>query len=268
MPIAAAPLRVLQVTDLHLKTQPGSRVWGVDVDAGLSAVLARIQERHPVVDFILVTGDLVGDEPDAYARVRQALDRIGRPGPLPAGQPRFPAALGQHLRAGLVRWQRHVVVGDWQFVLLDSSFPAPRRSSAPSELGLLDTALAMHPELHAMVCLHHNPISTDTPWLDTMTVGNGEALFAVLDRYPQVRAVVWGHIHAEFSARRGDVRLLATPATCVQFKPGTAEPQVDELPPGYRWFELHRTAAWKPAWNGRTGADARPGPACPNMIHV
>jgi len=51
--------------------------------------------------------------------------------------------------------------------------------------------------------------------------------------------VVWGHIHAEFSARRGDVRLLATPATCVQFKPGTAAPQVDELPPGYRWFELH-----------------------------
>ena len=66
MPIAATPLRVLQVTDLHLKTQPGSRVWGVDVDAGLSAVLARIREQHPVVDFILVTGDLVGDEPDAW----------------------------------------------------------------------------------------------------------------------------------------------------------------------------------------------------------
>lgn len=124
MPIAATPLRVLQVTDLHLKTQPGSRVWGVDVDAGLSAVLARIRERHPVVDFILVTGDLVGDEPDAYERVRQALEPLGAPVHCLPGNHDFPAALGQRLRDGLVRWQRHVIVGDWQFVLLDSSFPA------------------------------------------------------------------------------------------------------------------------------------------------
>jgi hypothetical protein len=30
-----------------------------------------------------------------------------------------------------------------------------------------------------------------------------------------------------------------TPATCMQFKPKTAEPQLDDLPPGYRWFELY-----------------------------
>ena len=72
-----------------------------------------------------------------------------------------------------------------------------------------------------------------------MTVSNGEALFAVVARYPQVRAVVWGHIHGEFAARRGTIQLLATPATCIQFKPGALEPEADELPPGYRWFELY-----------------------------
>ncbi len=239
MPIAA-PLRVLQVTDLHLKTQPGSRVWGVDVDAGLSAVLAHIREKHPVVDFILATGDLVGDDPEAYTRVRQALEPLDVPVHCLPGNHDFPAALGRRLHDGPVRWQRHVVAGDWQFVLLDSSFPGtPEGHLAPGELALLDTVLAMDPERHAMICLHHNPVPIDTPWLDTMTVGNGEALFAVLDRYPQVRAVVWGHIHAEFSGRHGAVHLLAAPATCVQFKPGTPEPQVDERPPGYRWFELH-----------------------------
>ncbi len=70
-------------------------------------------------------------------------------------------------------------------------------------------------------------------------VSNHAALFAVLDRYPQVRAVVWGHIHAEFADVRNTVHLLAAPATSVQFKPSAPEPQADDVPPGYRWFEFY-----------------------------
>ena len=238
--LTAAPLRIVQLTDLHLKTTPGSRLWGVDVDAGLSAVLARIRERHPQPDCILATGDLVGDEPEAYDRVRELLEPLGVPVYCLPGNHDFPARMAQTLRRGLVRWQRSLIAGGWQIILLDSSVPGtPDGHLAYGELALLDTALRMHPELPALVCLHHNPVPTGTPWLDTMTVSNGAALFAVLDRHPQVRAVVWGHIHAEFSARRGNVQLLATPATCMQFKPNTPEPQLDDLPPGYRWFELY-----------------------------
>lgn len=234
------PLRIVQITDLHLKATPGSRLWGADVDAGLSAVLARIQEKHPAPDFILATGDLVGDDPDAYDRLRELLKPLGVPVYCLPGNHDFPAVMGQVLRGGPVRKERYLVAGNWQFVLLDSSFPGtPDGHLAYGELALLDTVLVTHPELHTLVCLHHNPVPTDTPWLDTMTVGNGEALFAVLDRYPQVRAVAWGHIHGEFDARRGSVRLLGTPATCMQFKPKVPEPQVDDLPPGYRWFEFH-----------------------------
>ena len=40
MPTVAAPLRIIQITDLHLKAKPGSRLWGADVDAGLNTGLA------------------------------------------------------------------------------------------------------------------------------------------------------------------------------------------------------------------------------------
>ena len=119
----AAPLRVIHITDFHLKTTPGSRPWGVDVDAGLSAVLACIQERHPQPDFILATGDLVGDEPEAYDRVREFLEPIGVPVYCLPGNHDFPARMAQTLRHGLVRWQRRVIAGGWQIVLLDSSVP-------------------------------------------------------------------------------------------------------------------------------------------------
>lgn len=237
---AHVPLRVIQITDFHLKTTPGSLIWGVDIDAGLTAVLARIQEQHPTADFILATGDLVGDEPDAYGRLRSFLEPLGLPVYCLPGNHDFPAVMGRVLCNGRVRKERHVIAGNWQFVLLDSSVPGtPDGHLAYGELALLDTALALHPDLHTMVCLHHNPVPIHSPWLDPMMVSNGEALFEVLARYPQVRAVVWGHIHSEFNAWRGDIQLLGTPATCVQFKADQPDVQVDTLPPGYRWFELY-----------------------------
>lgn len=240
MSLAATPLRIVQITDLHLKTKPGSLLWGADVDVGLSAVLADISQRQPAPDFILVSGDLVGDEPEAYSRFRELLETLGLPAYCLPGNHDFPMAMEQALRGGLVRRERYIALGNWQIVLLDSSFPgSPIGHLASGELTLVDTALATRPDLHTLVCLHHNPLPVGTSWLDTMTVSNGTALFAVLDRYPHVRAVVFGHIHGEFASQRGDVKLLATPATSVQFKPNTADPQVDDVPPGYRWLELY-----------------------------
>ncbi|HCK81006.1 MAG TPA: metallophosphoesterase [Candidatus Competibacter sp.] len=240
MPATATPLRIVQITDLHLKTEPGSLLWGADVDAGLNAVLAHVRRRNPAPDLVLATGDLVGDEPLAYHRLRGLLETLGPPVYCLPGNHDFPAAMAQALRGGRVRRERYLASGNWQLVLLDSSFPgSPVGHLARGELGLLDTALATRPDLHTLVCLHHNPSPVGTAWLDTMTVTNGEALFAILERHPRVRAVTCGHIHGEYAGRRGAIQLLATPATSVQFKPNTPDPQVDNLPPGYRWFELY-----------------------------
>ncbi len=236
---SADPLHVIQITDIHLKKQPGSRIWGVDVDACLQAVLDKIRSDHPHIDFVLVTGDLVGDEPDAYERLDQLLASLNVPVYCLPGNHDFPAAMSQILCTGWVQRVRYVAVGGWQCVLLDSSFPnEPGGHLARCELDLLDTVLATNTDLHTLVCLHHNPVPTCTPWMDTIMLRNGDALFAVLDRYPQVRAVVWGHIHSEYASRRGALQLLGTPATCVQFKPHAPEPQVDDLAPGYRWLTL------------------------------
>lgn len=76
---ASTAVRIVQITDLHLKVEPGSRLWGADVDAGLHAVLADIRQRQPAADFVLATGDLVGDEPQAYPRLRELLATLGKP---------------------------------------------------------------------------------------------------------------------------------------------------------------------------------------------
>ena len=93
----AAPLRIVQITDLHLKVSPGSRLWGADVDAGLNAVLAHIQARDPAPDFILATGDLVGDEPDAYDRLIAILEPLALPVYCLPGNHDFPAIMSRTL---------------------------------------------------------------------------------------------------------------------------------------------------------------------------
>ena len=37
---------------------------------------------------------------------------------------------------------------------------------------------------------------------------------------------------------RASARLLGTPSTCVQFKPGADRYEKDSLGPGFRWFEF------------------------------
>ena len=90
-----------------------------------------------------------------------------------------------------------------------------------------------------LVSLHHHPVSVGCEWLEPIGLRNPEALFAVLERYPQVRALVWGHVHQELDQYRGTVRLLASLSTCVQFAPSSKEFQVDHEAPGYRWLRLH-----------------------------
>ena len=240
MSVAATPLRIVQISDLHLKAQP-SRLWGVDVDAGLHAVLAQIQTRQPAPDFILATGDLVGDEPEAYSRLSQWLTRLAIPVHCLPGNHDFPAVLGRVLQKGWVQRTRYLRTEHWQLVLLDSSVPeSPVGHLAGSELALLDTVLRTEPERPTLVVLHHPPLAIPgMDWINPMQVTNHAALWAVLERHAEVRAVVFGHIHAEFAGRRGSMALLAAPATCVQFDPHSAEPQVDPRPPGYRWFELY-----------------------------
>ena len=170
------PLRVVQITDMHLMSQPGSKLWGVDVDTNLEAVLQRLKTRHWPVEFILATGDLVNDEGvPAYERLHTFLEPLGVPVYCLPGNHDTPAALEQVLAAGPVRRERHIMAGNWQFILLDSSLPGSTVGHlATSELTFLENTLAAHSQLYAMVCLHHQPLPVGSPWLDTMVVDNGE----------------------------------------------------------------------------------------------
>lgn len=234
-------LRVIQLSDTHIQSKQGGQLWKVDVDTNLTAVIQRLKTHHWPADLILVTGDLVQDEgAAAYRRFYEFLAPLEVPVYCLPGNHDDPAILSQTLIDNLVCQKRHIIAGNWQFVLLNSTLKdSPGGYLAESELLFLDSMLSTFSHHPTMVCLHHQPVAIGSTWLDTMTVSNGAEFFAIIDKHPNVKAVIWGHIHQAFAQQRRGIALLSAPSTCVQFQPGQATPKADTLTPGYRWFELH-----------------------------
>jgi Icc protein len=234
-------LRVLQITDIHLFGDAAGRLVGMDTEASWREVVERMLDDRWPADLILATGDIVHDGSEqGYRRFKQRFERLGVPTLVIPGNHDQPAVLRRVMQGGHVQAADHFLLGDWLFVMLDSTVAGSDGGHlAASELALLERRLQAYPDRHAMVCLHHHPVSIDSDWIDPIGADNGDALFAVIDRFPQVRSVVWGHIHQDYSAERSGVRMFAAPSTCIQFKPHQRDFTLDDAAPGFRWFDLY-----------------------------
>ena len=238
--MSTAPLRIVQFTDLHLYGAADGAMRGVASLPSLEATLAAAQRRESGCDAVLLTGDLVQDDPSGYAHVRALFGSSTVPVYCIPGNHDDPAALNAALASRPFQVGGTAVHGNWLFVMLDSyvaGTPAGRLSK--SELKRLEVALAAHPEHHALICLHHHPVPMASRWLDSVALANPAELFEVLDRHQNVRAVLWGHVHQAWEGSRNGVRLMCTPSTCAQFKPESDNFAIDRRPPGYRWLRLH-----------------------------
>jgi Icc protein len=235
------PLRVVQITDMHLYADTRSCLLRINTQSTFEQVISRLRARHWPADLVLATGDLVHDGSEAgYRRLYRQLQALGVPAYCIPGNHDEGRALARFLNDGTVRTQPCAQHGDWNFVFVDSTVEGSDGGHV-SDVALerLKACLGAHPRKPALVCLHHQPVLVGSEWLDTMAVDNPQAFWRVVDAAPQVKGVIWGHVHQDFQAKRGHKRLLASPSTCVQFAPRSKEFAVDQLAPGYRWLELH-----------------------------
>jgi Icc protein len=233
-----ANVYLLQLTDLHLTADVTKQFRGVNPHETLKATLAK--SAHQLSwSAVLLTGDLANDDEHAYALLPQLFADIDSPIYCMPGNHDMPDAMAAALDPRTFILNGSGVHGAWLIVTLDTSvFSMAAGHVSETELARLETTLSAHPDKYALIALHHPPVTMNSAWLDAIALKNSDALFAVLDRHPQVRVVTWGHAHQQFDARRDKVHLLCTPATCVQFKPGTDDFMIDSLPPAYRWFSL------------------------------
>tara|TARA_R110001592_G_scaffold363393_1_gene687167 strand:+ start:7491 stop:8330 length:840 start_codon:yes stop_codon:yes gene_type:complete len=234
-------VHIVQLTDTHLCKMQGGTLLGMDTDHSLQAVIDLVKAERPAIDLLLGTGDLSDQGAlEAYRRLQQYFAQLTEVNCWLPGNHDDRAnmtAVADHP----LRLCREVRVGRWQVLMLDSQVPGEVGGElGPAELAFLEGALATAAaeKLYSLVCLHHQPVKIGCEWLDEQMVADAPAFFSVLDRFPGVRGLLWGHVHQQVDRQRGGVHLMATPSTCVQFAPGSAGFKADSAAPGYRWLEL------------------------------
>ena len=70
-------VRVVQLTDTHLKAFSGGKLLGLDTDYSLQAVVDLVNAEYPAPDLLLGTGDLADSGAgNAYERLITFFDQV------------------------------------------------------------------------------------------------------------------------------------------------------------------------------------------------
>ncbi|HEY3236542.1 MAG TPA: phosphodiesterase [Polyangiaceae bacterium] len=232
------PVRVVQLTDLHLKARPGDKSRGVDVWAALRAVLDQVSVHNPAC--LIVTGDLAADpRTTTYRSLKDLLGSWTDVQVLPGNHDdreavRVVFGLGPKPSIGFA-----LNVAGWRLIGLDTTRPGRVHGQIDAQqMTWLESELDRCPE-PVMLFMHHPPFRIGTWWLDKDLIRGVKSLEQVLDRSGRVRAIFCGHVHQESQGCFADAEVFTTPSTAYQFRPGAWLPARlgDELP-GFRVIDL------------------------------
>jgi Icc protein len=258
---AAEPtvVRLVQITDCHIFATAEKCLRGWDTRQSFAAVSSATTEHSAKLDLLLATGDLSQDGTGAsYDYLAQKFDGIGVPCFWLPGNHDDIDALRGHFKGQWIHASKHVLVGDWQIVLLNSTIKGQVYGRvAATQLEFLSRALNAYPDRHALVCLHHQALDCGSEWLDLKGLRDSARLRAQLALHNNVRAVLWGHVHQESDQVIDDILWMSTPSSCVQFKPDSKDFALSSEAPGYRHLSLYADGRIEAAVHRARGFEKR-----------
>ncbi|HEX4731913.1 MAG TPA: phosphodiesterase [Solirubrobacterales bacterium] len=236
------PFLLAQISDLHLG-EPA--ISGVKPKKSLLEVIAAIEKLPNRVDAILVTGDLAEHaKPEEYRLAAKLVGRLGVP---------FYVLPGNHDDRATMREafalpgsadepiDYAVDLGPVRLVVVDSTIPGEVRGGfEPEQLRWLDAQLAAAPTQPTIVAMHQPPLATAIADWDSVNqpLPERRALAAVIERHPQVRVIVGGHLHRIAASSLAGRPVLVAPSTFVQARPDF-EGETVKLKGLSRGFVLH-----------------------------
>ncbi|MCM5508939.1 3',5'-cyclic-AMP phosphodiesterase [Vibrio sp. CC007] len=230
-------IRLLQITDTHLFEATDGSLLSVNTADSFNAVVDAIVEESPAYDAVLATGDISQDHSEvSYQRFEQGIVPLKKKCFWLPGNHDFKPSMNSVIPSQQIQQIDHVLLGDtWQMIMLDSQVVGvPHGRLSDKQLNLLEEKLSQYPERYTLILLHHHPLLVGSVWLDQHTLKDSDDFWQVVDQHNNVKAVLCGHVHQDMNVMRNDVRVMATPSTCVQFKPNSDDFALDYQSPGWR----------------------------------
>lgn len=190
---------IAQLSDPHVVAHGRLLLREFDTGAMLEAAVRRVAQLDPQPDLVVLSGDLVNrGRAEEYARLRELLAPLTMPWQLMVGNHDDRAALRaafpeHHFALETLCCARRDLAG-LELLFLDSIIPGEEGGLiAEAHLAWLDAA--HRADRPALLFMHHPPFPTGIHGMDVIACRNAELLASWLERRPQVRAVICGHVH-------------------------------------------------------------------------
>ncbi|MGC7892073.1 3',5'-cyclic-AMP phosphodiesterase [Vibrio anguillarum] len=234
-------IKLLQITDTHLFAPDDGSLLSVNTVDSFHAVVAEICAQRVEFDAILATGDISQDHSaESYLRFSRGISSLEKTCFWLPGNHDFKPNMGAVFPSEQIQQSEHVLLGEhWQMVMLDSQVVGvPHGRLSDQQLALLDEKLSTHHQRHTLIVLHHHPLLVGSAWLDQHSLKDSDAFWNIVTQHRNVKAVLCGHVHQNMDKLHHGVRVMATPSTCVQFKPNSDDFALDRTSPGWRELTL------------------------------
>ena len=243
-------MRFVQLSDPHVVAARKQPVFGYDTALRLKTAVTAVNRLCPLPEFVILTGDLTNDEQESsYSLVKSILARLEVPLYLAVGNhdARVPfrrIMLGES-NPQVDRIHYSFSRDGYRFIVLDSLDEGKITGSMDDpQLDWLHQTLANGDDVPTVVCLHHPPVPTGVPWMDSLMLQEANRLLAVLECHRSVRWVLCGHVHHPFFMECGRIKYLTAPSVSFQFrkKPLPTEGParlISTEPPAFRIVDLH-----------------------------
>ncbi|MDX2303405.1 MAG: metallophosphoesterase [Microscillaceae bacterium] len=241
--------RFVQLSDLHLHPDEHYSYQGYEPYESLLRILEDLQELDPQPDFLLLTGDVACDkQKEVYYKLDGLLKNLDLPYYWIGGNHDDPDLMNELIPMLTVQVEKAFFWKGIRFILLDSV--AKNRQDDHGELSdkdlhFLEYEIRKAGENPVVIALHHHPIEMGHRWIDDLMLRRATSFFEIIDKYTQVKAVIFGHIHFEFETLRKDVSILSAPSTAYQFKMGPEFALDEQNTAGYRVFDFEADGSFK-----------------------
>ena len=238
-------VRILQLTDLHVFSEPHTRLKNIPTRECLQDVADFIRNESIEFDHLVITGDHTHDEQTvSYQAVRDILcDWMDKLWQVPGNHD--DRAILKHvfhdrtLNESTDRVNFEFSANGWLCLGLDTHVPGEVYGNIDeAQIEWIRARMQSHSNPPTILFMHHPPVILGSPWMDQIGLHGMDLLQQLICQTSQIQLVCCGHVHHESTNQIQACRVVTTPSTGIQFSPAGDTPNFVSGPPGFRIVEI------------------------------
>lgn len=218
--------KILVMTDIHIRANQRT-IIGLDPVVQFQDALSHAAEHHPDAEHLILMGDLThSGDPAEFDQLKDAV--AGYPIPITYmlgnhdRRDTFAAAFPDAKMTPSNHLQTRIDLGNDVLLCLDTLDGPPYPKHHHSGIFCTDRLQWLNEQLfdcadrRVSLFLHHPPMNVGFPGMDSIKLKNGDDLFSITQKHPEIRHLFAGHIHRTISGHTNGIGFTVFKSTCHQ----------------------------------------------------